>query len=467
MQQMESLQGIAHIHLVGIGGIGVSALAPALLQRGIRVTGSDPARNAVTERLQALGIPIYHSHRPENIEGASLLVVTSAAKSTNPEIQAARRRGIPVWPRARMLGCLVNDRRGIVVTGAHGKTSITAMLAKAWIDLGLDPTAFVGGDLTLIGGNVRLGRSDWVIAEGDESDGSFVYLKPEFAIVNNIDADHLDFYADLDAIIGKFNEFIQGVKQNGCLFVSADCDHCRRLNIPSSLPVVTYGWSEHADVRAVNYRKENQRWCFDLIANNSLVAPAVLSVSGRHSVHNALSVLALGLKVGLPMDALIESLSTYTGVQRRMEVKGIAQGITVIDDYAHHPTEIQSTIQALRDRYPQRVIGIFQPHLYSRTVKLKNEFGRAFTGLDRLILTDIYAARDEPIEGVTGELLRRLIAESGVFVDYVHVPGDIPDFLLPILREGDVVVTFGAGDIYKVGEAILARLQQKEGSVQS
>lgn len=449
MQQVESLEGFRHIHLIGIGGIGVSSLAQVLHSRGYMVTGSDPARNVVTERLEQLGIRIFHEHRPENIAGASLLVATSAAKDANPEIQAARQQNIPIWQRAKMLGYLVNDYRAIVVSGAHGKTSTTAMMTRVWIDTGLDPTAFIGGDVDFLGGNARVGHSDWAIAEGDESDGSFVHLKPEITIVNNIDADHLDFYENLDAIVDRFDLFLKGVRENGWILLSADCPQCSRLHPRPDCQVLTYGFSESAGVRGVNYRAGKNSWECDVEIRGRKAGELRLAISGRGQMHNALAVVAAGEVAGLPFPQVRESLSRFEGVKRRMEYKGSAQGITVLDDYAHHPTEIRSTIQALRDRYSQRIIGVFQPHLYSRTLKLIEEFGLAFVGLDRLILTDIYPARELPIPGVTGEVLLEPVRRSGVDATYIHQPADIPGQLIPSLRKGDVVVTFGAGDIWK------------------
>ncbi len=458
MQQVESLKGFHHIHFIGIGGIGVSALAQVLHSRGYLVTGSDPARNVVTERLEQMGIRIDHEHREENILGASLLVVTSAAKETNPEIQAAKAQRIPIWPRAKMLGCLVNDYRAIVITGAHGKTTLTALLTLLFIDTGLDPTAFIGGDVASLGGNARVGLGDWAIAEGDESDGSFVHLKPEIAIVNNIDADHLDFYENLDAIVDRFNTFLQGVRDQGWILHSADCSQCRKLRPRPDCQVMTYGFSESADIRGVNYRAEKDSWGCDVLIHGKKTGELRLAISGQSQTHNALAAVAVSQIVGLPFPQVRESLSRFEGVKRRMEYKGSARGITILDDYAHHPTEIRSTIQALRDRYAQRIIGIFQPHLYSRTLKLIEEFGQAFRGLDQVILTDIYPAREKPIPGVTGEVLLEPVRKSGVDAQYIHLPETIPERIVPQLRKGDVVVTIGAGDIWKIGERILDRL---------
>ncbi|MGC9326536.1 MAG: UDP-N-acetylmuramate--L-alanine ligase [Candidatus Hinthialibacter sp.] len=466
MQQDESLQGFRHIHLIGAGGIGVSALAQVLHARGYKVTGSDPARSVVTERLEQMGITIFHEHRAENIAGASLLVATSAAQDDNPEIQAARRQNIPIWKRAQMLGHLVNDSRAIVVTGAHGKTTITAMLTRLFLDTGLDPTAFIGGDVASLGGNAVSGRGEWAIAEGDESDGSFVYLKPEIAIVNNIDADHLDFYENIDAIIEQFNVFLQGIRENGWLLRSADCALCDKLRPRSDCRVQTYGFSPSADVRGLDCRSGKDSTFCQVEINGRSIGELRLVIPGKHHLHNALAVVAAAAIVGLPFPQVRESLARFEGVKRRMEYKGSARGVVVLDDYAHHPTEIQSTIQGLRDRYNQRIIGVFQPHLYSRTLKLLNEFGQAFIGLDQLILTDIYPAREKPVPDVTGEVLLKPVQQSGVNAVYVHSLQNVPDVLASQLQPGDIVVTLGAGDVWKIGERLLERLlEEKESSI--
>ena len=458
MQQVESLSGFNHIHLLGIGGIGVSALAQVLHGRGYKVTGSDPSHNVVTERLEQLGIKIFHGHHADNISGASLIVATSAVKESNLEIQAAHEQGIPVWPRARMLGCLVNDHRALVVTGAHGKTTITALLTHLFLGTGLDPTAFIGGDVASLGGNVHVGRGEWAIAEGDESDGSFVYLKPEIAIINNIDADHLDFYENIDAIIEQFNLFLQGVSEQCKVLISADCPHCKKLIIRPDCQVLTYGFSESADIRGTGYQADVNGCKCNVSVHGRDVGSLKLQLSGQGHFHNALAAVAVSSVLNIPFPQVSESLVKFEGVKRRMEYKGSYRGVTVLDDYAHHPTEIKTTIQALLDRRPKRLIGVFQPHLYSRTMKLLDDFGASFVGLDKLVLTDIYAARELPVPGVTGEILLEPVRNSGVDACYISSIKDVPSVLTPQLEEGDVVVTFGAGDIWMVGEAVLDML---------
>ncbi len=454
---------IRHIYLVGIAGVGVSALVPALLDRGFIVSGSDPARNELTARLESLPIQIDHEHRPENISDASLVVASSAIPAENPEILAARSRGIPVWPRARLLAYLLQDSRGIVVAGAHGKTTVTAMITQLLLETGFDPTAFIGGDCAFLESNARVGKGEWAVAEGDESDGSFLYLKPEIAVINNIDADHLDFYPDIHAIVERFTTFLAGVRENGWIIHSADCEHTRTMCIPANRRVLTYGFSTGADVQALNYISDEVESRCDVRIQGTMQGKLRHSLSGRANMHNALAAVSVGITLGLPFEQIADALRKFIGVKRRMQQKGVMHGITVIDDYAHHPTEILAAIEALRERYSRRLIGIFQPHLYSRTIKLREEFGRAFTGLDLLVLTDIYPAREKPIPGVSGETVMASVRKNRIPVVYIPKPDEIPVFLENITQEGDVVITIGAGDVWKIGEQFLQITNERKG----
>lgn len=454
MKRNDPLKDIQRVHLVGVGGIGVSALAPALLRRGIAVSGADPSRNDITHRLEAMGVRIDHEHRAENVEGASLVVATSAAKPNNPELQAAQAKGIPIWPRARMLGALLEPHRTVVITGAHGKTTVTAMIAHVFTELGLDPTAYIGGDVPGLG-NVRLGEGEWAIAEGDESDGSFTWLKPDIAIVNNIDIDHLDFYPDLNAIIEQFQRFIDGVRQGGWVLLSADSEPCSRLRIPASIRKLTYGFSESADARGSDYVANGHGWGCEVSLCGESIGRLRLPQAGRCHSHNALAAIAAAYAAGAPVRDALEALGSYRGVHRRMELKGEVDGVRVIDDYAHHPNEIRAAIQGLRDRYRNRLIGVFQPHLYSRTLKLLDDFARCFAGLDLLVFTDIYPAREVPIPGVSGEILFRAARQNGVAAVYVPRVDEVAPFLDEIARSGDVIATMGAGDVWRAGETFL------------
>jgi len=409
-----------------------------------------------------MGVRVFHEHRAENVKGAALVVSSSAIPASNPEIQSAKEQNIPIWPRAKMLAWLLNDLRAIAVTGAHGKTTITGMVTKVLTDTGEDPTAFIGGDLPWLGGNTRIGQGEWAVAEGDESDGSFTHLQPEIALINNIDADHLDFYPDITAIINQFKKFIGGVRNNGWVVYSADNQACREAAAGTPHQCLSYGFSEDADIRGENYTPHGENAGCDAFYKNEFLGHFHLTLSGQFNYHNALGVIAIAKIIHLPLQQVFSSLAGFAGVQRRMEVEGIESGITVIDDYAHHPTEIAASIQGLKEKFTGRIIGIFQPHLFSRTIKLLPQFAAAFEGLDELILTDIYPAREKPIPGITGEILVEPVKQNGVHVTYIPVMKDIVPHLLGIIRNGDHVVTIGAGSIWQTGENLLQVLREQK-----
>ncbi len=451
-------RGIKHIHMVGIGGIGMSALAPELLRRGYHVTGSDPVENAVTRRLAAEGITISHEHQARNAEGASLVVASSAVRSENPELEYARKQHVPIWPRAKMLGALMQPYRRIIVTGTHGKTTITAMLTHMLDKCGYDPTAFIGGDVVSLKGNYRLGKGRWAVAEGDESDGSFTYLRPHIAVVNNIEADHMDHFKTIKELIQSFKSFLDGLEKKGTLVFSADCPRCGKLADGLDVKTINYGFSPHAEIQGLNY-SASKRWVqCDVKIKGRKTGQLKLKLAGRSNIHNVLAVIAVGRILRIPFDDMACALKSFGGVQRRMEVKGEAHGHIVIDDYAHHPTELRATINALKERYQGRLIGVFQPHLYSRTLHLQKEFEKAFEGLDLLVLTDIYPAREEPVPGVNGEILLKPVRRNGVQTVYLPDLNEIPVFLRDIRQPGDTVVTLGAGDVWKAGECFLRLL---------
>lgn len=449
-----------HIHLVGVGGIGVSALAPALIDRGFRVSGSDPARNAITARLSELGVNIYHEHEAGNINGAELIVATSAAKDDNPEIAAAKAKGIEIWPRAKMLGALLNEYRSIVVTGAHGKTTLTALLTHTLASLGLDPTGFIGGEMPE-GGNCRLGRGEWAIAEGDESDGSFIFLHPEVAIINNIDDDHLDFYENHQAIVQQFQRFIDGLPDHAWVLHSADDANCRSLSLKPTQRRLTYGFSPEADIHGYAYVARSADWGCQAAYQGQPLGELRLQLPGRFQTHNALAAVALAVALQLPVQETLRAVGAFRGVRRRMERKGEAHGVIVLDDYAHHPNEIKATLEGLREQYSGRLIGVFQPHLYSRTLSLLDEFSRCFNQLDLLILTEIYPAREPVRHDMSGEMLLPRVRAEGVRAVYLPLLDEAAGFLRAATQPGDVVVTLGAGNVWTVGEAFLHQQQQE------
>ncbi len=449
---------VSHLHFVGIGGIGMSAVAQIMKAGGYNVTGSDSGTSATIDILESRDIKVYREHKKENVAGADVLVISSAISKSNPEIQAAQRKGIPIWHRAEALGKVLNDRTGIVVTGTHGKTTITGMISFLFKHAGLDPTCLVGGILDEFGSNALIGASEWVIAEGDESDGSFRHLHPKFAIVNNIEEDHLDYFKGIDDIHTAFKSFLEAMPDNGEIWMSADCPGAQSVRAELKRSVRTYGEAEEADLRFTDYTKEPSESRAQILLNGSHLGELKLSIAGRFNMHNALAAIAAGFNAGVSFDEIAAILAEFQGTKRRLELKGRAKGITVLDDYAHHPTEIRATVGALCERYRGRRVGVFQPHRYSRTERLGNQFSSAFEELDLLVLTDIYGAGERPIEGVDGETLFRATRRNHREVVYVPRLEEIPEYLLDVLREGDVLITMGAGNVWQVGEETLDRL---------
>lgn len=451
---------IKHIHCVGIGGIGVSALVPELLKRGYTVSGSDPAKNEATERLATMGVKIIHTHTAENINGADLIVATAAVKEDHVEIAAAKQNGIPVWHRAQMLGYLMLDRKSLIVSGAHGKTTVTAMIAVMLEQCGMDPCVFAGGEIPAFDSNAKTGNGDWVVAEGDESDGSFTNFTPDIAIVNNIDADHLDHYKTMDAVLETFAAFLSNTKENGWILLSADCKHSSSLKneIPNR-NYLTYGFDSNADIRGTAYSRNGVGWRCDVVVDGAMQGVLHMPISGKMNYHNALAALASANVLGISFEDASSALSKFTGVKRRMEAKGIINDIHVFDDYAHHPEEIKATVEAFRERAEGRLIGVFQPHLYSRTQQLLDQFSQSFYGLDLAVITGVYAARENPMPGVNSELLVKLLRRNNVPVVFIPNKNEIASFLTSAVQPGDTVITMGAGDIWKSGEDFIDRME--------
>jgi UDP-N-acetylmuramate--alanine ligase len=452
---------VKHIHLIGIGGTGMSGIAELLLNLGYRVSGSDIAASDVTERLAGLGGQIFRGHQAENIEGSDVVVRSSAIKGDNAEIHDARRRGIPVISRAEMLAELMRMKQGIAVGGAHGKTTTTWIVGLVMAAAGLDPTIIVGGRLKALGTNAKLGGGPYLVAEADESDGSFLRLSPNLAIVTTIDEEHLDHYNDIEAIKDSFIEFVNKVPFYGAAIVCLDEDNVQAI-IPRIIRrVITYGFSQQADVRATDVAPDGHNVTFNVRLRESKLGSAMLRMPGRHNIANALAAVAVGLELDIPFPSISEGISQFTGISRRLEIKGEANGVLVIDDYAHHPTEIIATLETLKSMWKRRVVAVFQPHRYSRTRALWERLGRSLYDADKVIMTSIYAAGEEPIPGVTAELVAGAALKSG-HRDLVYIPDreEIVDHLLATLKDGDLVVTLGAGDVWKIGEEILRRMEQ-------
>ncbi|NOY52465.1 MAG: UDP-N-acetylmuramate--L-alanine ligase [Deltaproteobacteria bacterium] len=447
------------VHFVGIGGSGMNGIAEVLINLGHRVSGSDLKETAVTERLRDLGAQVYLGHCEANVKDVDVVVISSAVSRDNPEVRSAEARLIPVIRRAEMLAELMRMKYGIAVAGAHGKTTTTSMIATVLGYGGIDPTIVIGGRLNSLGSNARLGQSDFLVAEADESDGSFLQLSPTVAVVTNIDAEHLDFYGSLEKIESTFLEFINKVPFYGLSILCVDDLHVQGLIPGVKKRFFTYGTSAQVDLRASRIRQNGLKSFFEVTLCGKSIGEFELGAPGLHNVLNALAAIAVGVELGLTPDVIREGLTTYAGVQRRFTLVGEAGGIRIVDDYGHHPTEIQATLSVARGMQAGRVVTIFQPHRYTRTRDHLEEFATAFNQTDLLVLTEIYAAGETPIPGVTAEGLMRGIQGHG-HRDVTLIPKkeEIVDHLLSRLQPGDLVLTLGAGDIYKVGEELLRRL---------
>jgi UDP-N-acetylmuramate--alanine ligase len=448
-----------HVHFVGIGGSGMSGIAEVLLNLGYTVSGSDLKRSGVTDRLAGMGARVFEGHAAGHVEGAHVVVTSTAVASTNAEVGAARRRGIPVIPRAEMLAELMRLKYAIAVAGSHGKTTTTSMVALVLDRGGLDPTVVVGGRLGVLGSGARLGRGEFLVAEADESDRSFLKLTPTLAVVTNIDREHLDAYRDLADIKEAFLGFVNKVPFYGAAVMCLDDAPVQDILPRVERRVVTYGLTPKASVSVRDLALSPTGASYTATFGGRPLGSVTLAVPGSHNVANSLAAVAVGLDLEVAFEAIKSGLESFTGVDRRFQVRGEAGGVLVIDDYGHHPTEIRATLEALRRRAGgRRTLVLFQPHRFTRTRALWDEFARAFDQADVLILTDIYPASEEPIEGVTAEGLARAIAANGH--PRVSWAGDLKaaaDALAKETHEGDVVLTLGAGSVWTAGEELLRR----------
>ena len=453
------------VHFVGIGGIGMSGIAEVLLNLGYSVTGSDLRESEATERLSSLGAEIFLGHREANLGGdPSVVVISTAVKFSNPEVVEARRRNIPVIPRAEMLAELMRMKYGVAVAGSHGKTTTTSMIAAILSAAGLDPTIVIGGRVRALGSNAKLGQGEILVAEADESDGTFLLLSPTIAVVTNIDREHMDFYHSMDRLTESFLDFINKVPFYGLAVLCMDHPNVRALLPKVRKRFVTYGLTPEAEFTAHDLQHQPMRVEFSVARDSTSLGRLKLHVPGRHSASNALAAVAVAQELEIPFGRIAEGLESFTGIHRRFEVKGEPNGILVIDDYGHHPVEIQTTIQAIRDSWKRPLIVVFQPHRYSRTQDLFDDFVTSFEETDRLVLTEVYSAGEEPIAGTSGESLYQAIKRRGhLDVEYVADKEEMLKRLLPKLRPGDIVLTLGAGDIYKVGEKLVEALQLGNG----
>ncbi len=450
--------GLSHVHFVGIGGAGMSGIAEVLLDYDLKVSGCDQAQSETTDRLEKLGVEIQFGHSPDHLKNVDLVVRSSAVPQENDELQVARERGITVVNRAEMLGELMRLKYGIAIAGTHGKTTTTSLVGTLLTEAGLDPTVIVGGRMRVSGTGARVGRSDYLVAEADEFDRSFLRLMPILAVITTIDEDHLDTYEDLDAIREAFIDFAGRVPFFGQAILCLDDENIQQIlpRLARDHRVLTYGLTPQADLAGVDLEASPEGTTFTVRSSSDgelgrITAP----MPGKHNARNTLAAVAVGRALGLEFSAIAEALANFGGVHRRFEQLGSYQGATVIDDYAHHPTEVRATLQAARQAFPKsRIIAVFQPHLYSRTRDLCDDFGRALLEADRAVVTGIYASREQPIEGVSGEDVVRSARRSGHHsVSFCEQWNDAADHLGEV-QEGDVILTLGAGDIYRFGQRL-------------
>jgi UDP-N-acetylmuramate--alanine ligase len=449
-----------HIHFVGIGGVGMSGIAEILLNLGYRVSGSDQKRNETIERLERLGAKIFIGHAAANVEGVHVLVYSSAVSRDNIEVQTARQSQIPTIPRAEMLAELMRLKYGIAVAGTHGKTTTTSMVGAVLAEGRFDPTIVVGGRVTSLGSNARLGQGEYLVAEADESDGSFLKLAPTIAVVTTIDAEHLDHYGSLEAVREAFLAFVNKVPFYGAVVLCLDQPNIQMLIPRVEKRIIPYGLESGAELVARRLKLSGMTSRFDVYHRGTRLGECTLQIPGRHNVLNALAAVGVGLDLEIPFPTIQKALAAFAGVQRRFQIRGTAGGVTVVDDYGHHPAEVRATLAAAKAGFDSRVVTVFQPHRYSRTLHLRQEFLTAFNQADVLVVMDIYAAGEAPIPGVSAADLADGIRAHG-HRNVIYLGSDrmrIVDYVCEISRPGDLVLTLGAGDVSQLGSDILRRL---------
>ncbi len=456
------------LHFTGIGGIGMSGIAEILLNLGYQITGSDLKLSPITGRLTELGARVYEGHSASNIGDAKAVVITSAVDENNPEVAEARRRKIPVIPRGELLAELMRLKFGVAIAGSHGKTTTTSMTAAILSHAGLDPTVVVGGRVGMMGGsNARLGQSNLLVVESDESDGSFLKLSPILAIVTNIDREHLDHYSSITEIRAAFSDFINKVPFYGAAILCLDDENIQQILPNIRRRTITYGFVAQADLQIVSSSLNHLASTFRLRFHDTDLGEFQVAVPGRHNVLNATAAIAVGLELEVKPEVIRQGLAIFNGVDRRFQLRGQRQGVTVVDDYGHHPTEIRATLAAARACNYKRIHVIFQPHRYTRTQLLMDDFAKAFHQADTVYLLDIYAASEKPIKGVTSQVLaERLCAFGHRSVEYAGTQENAVAAILDRAREGDLVLTLGAGNVWQAGDQLLSALQgsAKQGS---
>lgn len=452
------------IHFIGIGGSGMSAIAKVMLHMGYTISGSDLKASDALLRLKEAGAKVYIGHEAVNVEDSDMVVISSAIPKSNPEYVRAEEMSIPVVHRADMLSLLMTSKRGIAITGAHGKTTTTSMISMILEKGGLDPTVVIGGELNDIGGNATLGFGEYLVAEADESDGSFIKLLPYIGVVTNIENDHMDYYLNMDNMRTAFEKFIGNIKDGGFAVLCNDNSNVRQIMKDIDKSYFTYGLDYPSDYVSKNIHHNGMGSSFDVYFRGNFLVKVELHVPGLHNISNAVAGVAVGHQLGVGQKCISDALETFKGVQRRFQVIGDVGGVKIIDDYSHHPTEIKAALKAARLNCPRKIYSVFQPHRYTRTRLLSEDFGKAFEDSDEVIVTRLYSAGEVPIEGVSSRLIFDAVEKAGKKAVYIDEKRDISDFLVNKLLPGDYVLTIGAGDICDVAYSLTDKLNKKFGS---
>ncbi|MFA6078533.1 MAG: UDP-N-acetylmuramate--L-alanine ligase [Candidatus Omnitrophota bacterium] len=451
-----------NIHFVGVGGIGMSGIAFILAGMGYKVSGSDLKMNALTSKIENSGGRIYKGHNSSNVGPETEAVVFSSAISgDNPEIVEAKRRNIPIVQRAEVLGELLNAKKGIAVSGTHGKTTTTSLISVMLENSGLDPTVIIGGEMEAFNGNAKAGSGQYLVAEADESDGSFLHLKPLYSVITNIEMEHMDYYKSLDDVLKSYSAFANNIKESGSVFYNyADANASKVLKGFKGV-TESFGYSPDADIHAVDVKMEAFDTSYTCVYKNKTLGKVGLKIPGMHNVLNSLAAILVGLRMGIAFDTITNSIKDFKGTKRRFHLRSDSGDVILIDDYAHHPTEIKAVLSACRNWKGRRVIVIFQPHRYSRTMHLADEFGKSFDGADKLILTEIYAASEKPIEGISVKSIYDKVKLNGHIDAVMMDKGKITDHVMKIKRPGDMILVLGAGNITEIADELSKKLSDK------
>lgn len=450
-----------NMHFIGIGGIGMSSIALILLKMGYKISGSDLESNNLTERLKKLGAEIFKNHDSSHIgPGTEIVVYSSSINSANPEMAEANRRGIPIVKRAQVLGELLNKKKGIAITGTHGKTTTTSLISVMLENCGLDPTVMIGGEVGLFGSNAKCGKSEYVVAEADESDGSFLHLKPFYSVITNIEMEHMDYYKTLEDSISAYATFANNTKKSGMLFFNNDDENIKKILKNFNGRAESFSLHKGSDIYAHDIKMSEFRSSYICVYKNEVLGKVFLSIPGKHNILNSLAAILVGLKLGLSFEKITQGIQNFTGAKRRFHVRADCDGIMLIDDYAHHPTEIRAVLEACTNWKDRRLIVIFQPHRYSRTKFLADEFGRCFKGAHKLILTDIYAASEEPIEGISPKVIYDRVKIHGPDDVMILDKKEVTNHVMQLKKSGDIILVLGAGDIKDVANELSEKLNK-------